>query len=110
VAWLSGTRVPTGGSAWLLTVLVAALLLVLHLSAALAAVLPPGAPLPPATVHRWTRRGTAVVGLSAPVWLLLWATTASERPGDSLVTYAAVAVVALLALAFWRAHRTPSRD
>ncbi|MFC7487996.1 hypothetical protein ACOCJ7_18470 [Knoellia sp. CPCC 206453] len=101
VNWLSSTPVPTTTRDWALTFVAALALLTIHLAAALACALPPAAPLPRATVVRWVGRGLIVVGLSVPVWALLVAQTADAPPGLPSMTYAAVAALAILALAFW---------
>ncbi|CAN7384891.1 hypothetical protein [Knoellia sp. LjRoot47] len=99
--WLMSNTVPEGVGDWVLTLVVAVGLLTIHLSASLSSALPPSAPVPRASVERWVRRGLAVLGLSLPVWALLMSQTASRPAGDSVVTYAAVAALALLGLALW---------
>ncbi|EAP99667.1 ATP-dependent protease ATP-binding subunit [Janibacter sp. HTCC2649] len=101
VNWLSSTEVPHTTREWILTVVASLALLTIHLAAALASALPPAAPLPRATVARWVGRGLAVVGLSVPVWVLLVVQTSDAPPGVPSLTYAAVASLAVLALAFW---------
>lgn len=101
VNWLSSTEVPTTARDWTLTLVAALALLTIHLAAALAAALPPAAPVPRATLVRWLGRGLTVVGLSVPVWAVLVAQTAEAPPGVPSMTYAAVASLAILALAFW---------
>lgn len=98
--WLWSTEVPADGDDWALTGIAAVVLLTIHLAAALAAALPPAAPLPRATLLRWTRRGLTVIGLALPVWALLVAQSAGAPPGVPVITYAALASVATLALAF----------
>lgn len=101
VNWLSSTDFPTQAREWALTVAAAVALLVIHLATALAAALPPSAPLPRPTIIRWVRRGLTVLGLSVPVWALLISQTVASPPGVPFLTYAAVASLAILALAFW---------
>lgn len=100
VNWISSTGVPASTRDWTLAVVAALAVLTIHLAAALASALPPAAPLPRATVQRWLRRGLTVVGLSLPVWALLVAQTAGAPAGEPLITYAALASLAILALAF----------
>jgi len=104
VNWLSSTSVPATAREWTLTFVAALAMLTIHLAAALASALPPAAPLPRATVARWIRRGLTVVGLSVPVWAVLVAQTAGAPAGVPFMTYAAVASLAILALAFWLAQ------
>ena len=106
VNWLSSTVVPAQARDWVLTLVAAVALLTIHLAAALAAALPGAAPIPRATLARWGRRGLTVIALSAPVWALLVAQTMNSPDGDSLATYAAIASLAVLTLAFWLAHNT----
>jgi len=101
VNWLSSAVVPVDLGDWALTLAAALALLTIHLAASLTSALPPAAPLPRATVRRWVRRALSVVGLSLPVWAVLVAQSRSTPPGVPLLTYAAVASVAILALAFW---------
>ena len=108
VNWLSSAAVPTHLRDWALTLVAAVGVLTIHLAASLASALPPAAPLPPATVRRWLRRSLTVLGLSVPVWAVLVAQSRSAPPGVPLLTYAAVASVAILALAFWLAQSTPT--
>ncbi|MFC7489276.1 MULTISPECIES: hypothetical protein [unclassified Knoellia] len=108
VNWLASTSVPTRSGEWMLTIVAATVLLVIHLAAALTTALPPSAPLPRPTLLRWGRRGLAVVGLSTPVWAVLVIQSSSTPAGDSLATYAAVVSLAVLALAFWRVQHPRS--
>lgn len=101
VHWLMSNTVPAGLRDWALTAVVALGLLTIHLAAALASALPPAAPVPRASVMRWSRRGLTVVGLSVPVWVLLASQTAARPDGDSVATYAALAALAALGLALW---------
>ncbi|WP_353953266.1 hypothetical protein V6K52_07545 [Knoellia sp. S7-12] len=98
--WLSSTEVPADVRDWALTGITTVALLTIHLAAALAAALPPAAPLPRATLLRWTRRGLTVIGLALPVWVLLVAQSTDAPSGVPVITYAALASVATLALAF----------
>lgn len=102
--WLSSNPVPDGSRAWTLTILVALGLLAIHLAASMTSALPKAAPVPRASLVRWFRRTIGVVGLSVPVWALLISQSTSRPAGDALITYAAVAALAVLALAFWLAH------
>ena len=106
VNWLSSTAVPTALRDWALTLVAAVAVLIIHLAASLACALPPAAPLPRATVWRWVRRTLTVLGLSVPVWVLLVAQSRSNPAGVPLLSYAAVASVAILALAFWLTQST----
>lgn len=110
VNWISSTDVPADLRSWALTAAAALVLLTIHLAASLATALPPAAPLPRATVRRWLRRGLTVLGLSLPVWALLVIQSRSAPPGVPLMTYSAVAAIAILALAFWLTESaTPTR-
>ena len=101
--WLMSVPVPDEGRDWVLALLAAVLLSTIHLAAALAAALPAAADVPRATLRRWGRRSLVVLGLSLPVWLLLLAQSETAPEGDDLLTYAALAALALLALGFWQA-------
>ncbi len=101
VNWLSSTVFPTQMRDWVLTIIAAVVLLTIHLAAALATALPDAAPIPRASLIRWVRRGLTVVGLSVPLWALLIGQSASSAPAVPVITYAAVASLAILALAFW---------
>ena len=94
---------PDEGRDWLLALLAAALLLTIHLAAALAAACRRRPTCPGATLRRWGRRSPAVLGLSLPVWVLLLAQSEAAPEGDDLLTYAALAALALLAFGFWQA-------
>lgn len=102
--WVSSTVSPTSARDWTLSFVAALAVLTIHLAASLAVALPPAAPIPRATIVRWLRRALTVVGLSIPVWALLVAQTTTAPDGVPLITYAALAAVALAALAFWLGH------
>jgi hypothetical protein len=108
VNWLSSAVVPARPLDWLLTLVASVAVLTIHLAASLAVTLPPAAPLPRATLRRWLRRAVTVMGLSVPVWTVLVSQSRSTPPGVPLLTYAAVASVAILALAFWLTQSPPS--
>lgn len=101
--WLMSVPVPDRLGDWLLVVLAAVALASIHLAAALASAFPPAAALPRPTLRRWARRSAAVLGLSTPVWALLVVQSGAAPAGDAVLTYAALAALALLAVAFWRA-------
>lgn len=110
--WLIAVPVPptaefsVQGWAW---VLVAAwLLLILHLSASLAASLPPGAAIPGPTVRRWLRRGMVVAAAAVPVWAVTAVAAAGGVAGSVAFTYAAIMGCAGLALAVWLLSRERS--
>lgn len=103
VNWLGSVPVPDGARSWLAVVVAAVLLATIHLAAALSSAFPAAADIPIATRRRWARRSAAVLGLSVPVWLLLVAQTEAAPEGDVLLTYAALAALALLAFGFWQA-------
>jgi hypothetical protein len=105
--WLTTVPAPVGGRAWLLTVVAALLALLLHTSAALAAAYPPGAPVPPAALRRWSRRTALVVAGCLPVWAVTSLVSGSGTPGEGTLTYAAIAGTALLALGVWLVAREP---
>lgn len=101
--WLMSVPRPDEVGAWLLVVLAACLLATIHLAAALAASFPAAAAIPGATLRRWLRRSATVLGLSVPVWVLLVAQSGAAPEGDVVLTYAALAALALLAFGFWQA-------
>ncbi|KGN39573.1 hypothetical protein [Knoellia subterranea] len=107
--WLANVAVPTGAGEWGLIVVAAIALLTIHLAAALSSALPPAAHLPSATLRRWLRRSLTVVGLSIPVWAVLAAESARPPAGVPLITYAAVAALAILSLAVWLGQQ-PNRS
>lgn len=104
--WLMSNRAPASTRDWALVGIVAVGILTMHLCAALAASLPPAAPVPAASSRRWGVRGLAVVGLSVPVWALLVLESRTLPAGDSLATYVALSAVALLGLAIWLTLRS----
>lgn len=104
VNWLMSNNVPDSAREWLPTLVTAVGLLVIHLAAALASALPEVAPVPRASLLRWGRRALVVLGLSVPVWALLVSQAASPPEGDSVMTYAALAALALMGLALWLAQ------
>jgi len=97
--WVATVPVPSSTGAWLRLLAAAWLLLVVHLSAALTASLPPSAPLPRATLRRWGRRGAVVAGVILPVWALALVAGEQGVGGEVGLTYAAIAAAAVLALA-----------
>lgn len=103
--WVGTVPVPTTTRAWLLLLSAAWLLVVVHLSAALAASLPPGAPVPSVSLRRWARRGVVVAGATVPVWGLAYGAGRQIVPGEVSLTYAAIAALAVLALAVWLLSR-----
>lgn len=104
VHWLVSNDTPDRLGEWALTVLVALGLLAIHLAASLASAFPSSTPVPRASLRRWLRRTLVVIGLSLPVWAVMYVQSASPPDGDSVLTYAAVAALAVLALAFRLAH------
>lgn len=110
LVWLMSNRVPTTLGDWLSTLVVAVGVLTIHLCAALASTLPPAAPLPVASVRRWSRRGLLVVVLSLPVWLVLVLEGRALPEGESLNTYVALAALGTLALALWLAQPQEARN
>lgn len=105
--WLMSVPVPDGLGDWLLVVVAAVALVSIHLAAALAAAFPPAATVPAATLRRWGRRSVAVLALSVPVWALLVVQSGAAPDGDAVLTYAALAALALLAYAFWQSGSRP---
>jgi hypothetical protein len=105
--WLVTVRVPDSWAQWVLAGLAGVLGLVLHTSAALAASVPPSAPLPRGLARRWAGRTALVTAGSVPVWLVAVSVTRAATAGDLLFTYAALAACALLALALWLVAREP---
>lgn len=101
--WLMSVPVPDRLGEWLLVVVAAVSLATIHLAAALGAAFPAAATLPAATLRRWLVRSLVVIGLSVPVWLLLAAQSGAAPEGDPLLTYAALAALAVLAFGFWQA-------
>lgn len=100
--WLMSVPVPRSVREWLVVLVAAVALATIHLAAALSAAFPTAATLPAATVRRWGRRSAGVLGLSVPVWALLVAQSGAAPAGDELLTYAALAALALLGYAFWQ--------
>jgi hypothetical protein len=76
-----------------------------HLSASLAASLPPAAPVPAGTWVRWTRRGLVVVATTVPVWGVAFLAAEQRVAGEVSLTYAAIMAAALLALTVWLLSR-----
>jgi hypothetical protein len=107
LSWVVSVPVPVVLSAWLGLLAAAVLLLVVHLAAALAASLPPAAPVPAASVRRWVSRGAVVVGVLVPVWALALLSGRRGGLGDVGLTYAAIAAVAILTLTIWLVSRQP---
>jgi hypothetical protein len=107
--WTMSVPVPTTVSAWVTLLVAAWLALVIHACAALAAALPPQAPVPRITVRRWVRRTAAVMGMVVPVWVLASVAGQQQVAGEVSLTYAAIAGVAVLALTVWLLSREPVR-
>jgi hypothetical protein len=99
--WLASVPVADSLGGWLGLLLAAWLLLVVHLSASLAASLPSAAPIPAVSLRTWARRGAAVSGLMVPVWAVATLSGLQAVPGEVGLTYAAIAAVALLGLGSW---------
>jgi hypothetical protein len=106
--WLASVHVPASLGQWLALLLAGWLVLVVHLSASLAASLPGTAPIPAASLLTWARRGAAVSAMLVPVWALAAGSGSQGVPGEVGLTYAAIAAVALLALGAWVAMRRRS--
>ncbi|WP_270887608.1 hypothetical protein [Pedococcus sp. 5OH_020] len=109
--WLVAVPLPTvttftvSGWGW---VLVAAwLVLAVHLSASLAASLPPGAALAAGTVRRWLRRASLAALFVVPVWAVTAVTAQQGVAGRVSFTYAAIAGTAILTAAVWLLSREP---
>ncbi|MGA8980588.1 MAG: hypothetical protein WB473_15875 [Pedococcus sp.] len=105
--WLTAVPLPTSTASWLQLLVAAWLLLVVHLSAALAASLPPGAPVPGHSARRWSRRGAVVAAATVPLWALAYGASRQAVPGEVWLTYAAIAALAILTLAVWLLSRDP---
>lgn len=105
--WLSAVPVPTSAASWLRLLVAAWLLLVVHLGAALAASLPPGAPVPRASLRRWARRGAVVAAGTLALWGLAYGAARAAAPGEVWLTYAAIAALAVLTLAVYLLSRAP---
>lgn len=103
--WVGTVPVPVTTQAWLLLLAAAVLLLVVHLTAALAASLPPGAPIPGVSLRRWGRRGAVVVAATVPLWALSFGAGREAVAGEVSLTYAAIVAVAILTLAVWLLSR-----
>lgn len=110
VNWLASNTAPSSVRDWVLTIATAVGLLTMHLTASLASALPKAAPVPRASLLRWGRRAVTVIGLSVPVWALLVSQSASPPAGDAVVTYAALAALALLGLSLWLAQVRPEGE
>lgn len=105
--WVGTVPVPATTQGWLLLLLAAWLLLLVHLAAALAASLPPGAPVPARSLRRWSRRTAVVAAGTVPLWALSSTAGREVVAGQVSLTYAAIAAVAILALAVWLLSRDP---
>ena len=103
--WVATVHVPDTTLAWVQLLVGALLLLVVHLCAALAASLPPGAAVPGVSLRRWARRGAVVAAATVPVWALSYGAASQVAPGEVSLTYAAIVAVAGLALAVWLLSR-----
>ena len=101
LSWLASVPVPGSVRQWLEVLLAGWLVLVVHLSASLAASLPGPAPIPAASLRRWGRRGALVSGLMVPVWAVTTTSGLQGVPGEVGLTYAALAAVTLLGLGAW---------
>ena len=107
--WSMSVPVPTTWAVWLELLGAALLGLLVHVCAALAAALPPQAPVPRTTLRRWAVRTSLVAALVVPVWAL--AAVAGQRgvAGEVSLTYAAIAAAAILALSVWLVSRETNR-
>jgi hypothetical protein len=103
--WSMSVPVPTTLTVWLELLGAALLGLLLHVSAALAAALPPQAPVPSVTLRRWAGRTTLVAVLIVPVWALAAVSGQRGVAGEVSLTYAAIAAAAILALSLWMVSR-----
>jgi hypothetical protein len=103
--WVVAVPLRAGLAPWVQLLAAALLLLVVHLTASLAASLPPAAPVPTPTVRRWVRRGGVVAALTVPVWAVAALAAQQEGLGEVGLTYAAIAAVAVLTLAVWLLSR-----
>jgi hypothetical protein len=103
--WLTTVARPDTTGTWVALLVATLLGLVVHLCAALAASLPPAAPVPPGTVVRWTRRGLVVAATTVPVWGVAFLAAEQRVAGEVSLTYAAIAAAALLALTVWLLSR-----
>lgn len=105
--WLALVPTPTSTTDWASVVAEAVLVLVVHASGALAASLPPQAPVPASSIRRWVRRVAVVVAACVPVWAVAAAVSTSAQPGQAVFTYAAIAGTAVLALGVYLGAREP---
>lgn len=105
--WVVAVPVRTELAAQVQLLAAALLLLVVHLTASLAASLPPAAPIPVPTVRRWVRRGSVVAALAVPVWAVAALAAQQGGLGEVGLTYAAIAAVAVLTLTIWLLSREP---
>lgn len=95
VQWFAG--VDDVRSPW--TMAAAALVLVIHTAAALAASTPPTATAPLDLVERWSRRAAVVLAATIVVWGLTWAFEALDTgPSALLVAAGALATVGVVRL------------
>ncbi|GAA2738545.1 hypothetical protein GCM10009867_30270 [Pedococcus aerophilus] len=107
--WVGTVPVPATTGAWLRLLGAALLLLVVHLTAALAASLPPAAPVPAASLRRWSRRAATVAVGTVPLWALALGADRARAAGDITLSYAAIGTSAVLALAIWLLSRDARR-
>lgn len=91
IGWATTTPLPAGPGDWLLLLAGAVCALVLHLTAAWAASVPPSARAPRALVLRWGRAGAIIAALTLVPWLAAWASSGVE-PAAALLLSGLVAV------------------
>lgn len=109
VHWVATVPVPGSTGAWLRLLAAAWLLLLVHLAAALAASLPPSAPVPGPSLRRWGCRAGVVAAGTVPLWALAYGAGREAAAGQVSLTYAAIAATAVLSLAIWLLSREQRR-
>ncbi len=110
--WLAVVPAPDDAGSWLLLLLAATLVLVVHTALALAAALPPAAVVPSGLARRWLARSGAVLGVVAVMWGVAALSSLGSAPGNAALTVAALLSVSGVGLTIYRlasAHATDPR-
>lgn len=94
-----------GVAGWALSAVAAALVLATHLTLALLAAFPPGAPLPRPTLRRWATQGGLLATGGAATALAGVLATRTPSSWGLLVLTLALAALTVLAAGVWRSTR-----